>query len=89
MDKMQPSSDVLRTKDTSKGIANKKKNMDEAKGKQRATKEERLRLMEEKRQHKEVSLILLVLDLDLTGITYINQLMHMTAREVAKSSVES
>lgn len=53
MDEMQPMADVLRSNGKRKDKANKKKTMDESKGKQRTTKEERLCLMEEKRQQKE------------------------------------
>lgn len=87
MDEMQPMADVLRSNGKSKDKANKKKTMDDSKGKQRTTKEERLCLMEEKRQQKEVSLVTVGTWFgSKRSFIYMNQLIHMTARKVAKSS---
>ncbi|KAA8530964.1 hypothetical protein F0562_005669 [Nyssa sinensis] len=53
IDRLEQMGNVLKQKGRSKVNANKKKNMDEATGKKRISKEERIRLMEEKKQQKE------------------------------------
>lgn len=50
-------SDVLRTECTSRGEVREENDVDKPKGKQRKTKEDKLRMMEEKRLQKEVRLV--------------------------------
>ncbi|XP_074378876.1 crossover junction endonuclease EME1-like isoform X2 [Apium graveolens] len=53
LDELHPFSDVLRTECTSRGEVNEENDMGKLKGKQRKTKEDKLRMMEEKRLQKE------------------------------------